>query len=754
MQKVTSTDKAPGDAARKHAASHAPLQEAEGLHRWLRLYEPLIMVSALALGGLYWFYRAPAALLIASVVGFIVIPLTRYAAVQLRRGDMDRAILLISSGLWILAFSAAFLGKLFFAIALLVSVGGIIIAVPFAGRQANIRAIICSMSVSSLAALLSMGEPIVSYAPLPEILVQGLLAFYALAILALYAQVAWEANVRLRETMTDMREANRALAESERDLERKVEERTADLSQSQRDLALSRDEALAANRAKSVFLASMSHELRTPLNAVIGYAELLAEEAEDAGHDNYLKDLGRILDSGQHLLRLINDVLDLSKIEAGKIELFAESINVAALVTQVADAVKPLISTNDNQLEILEMDDTVIMYSDVTRIRQILFNLLSNAAKFTTRGSIQLGSLCNRELGTVTFTVADNGIGMTDKQIEGIFDSFSQADASTTRDYGGTGLGLTITRRFCRMLGGEVSVTSEPGKGAKFRVVLPINLPDKALPQPPESAVSTASTAPVNNNFQRRDSKALVLIVDDDPAACDLMSRYLVKEGYAVVTANCGEDCLRLAEELRPDVITLDVQMPEMDGWTVLSRLKSSKELGAIPVVLVTILDESNLGYTLGAADYVNKPVDRDALAALLRRYVDTATSNAVLIIDDHDETRALLRRNVENAGFRAVEAADGLEGLERLNEVEPAIILLDLMMPRMNGFEFLEALRGQVRWRSIPVIVITSKDLSQEEWRELNQVAQKVLRKGSYSISELAAEIKMLTTAPNAHNT
>jgi signal transduction histidine kinase/CheY-like chemotaxis protein len=751
---VTSTDKAPVDAARKHAASHAPLQESDGLRRWLRLYEPLIIVSAPALGGLYWFYQAPAALLIASVMGFIVIPLTRYAAVQLRRGNMDRAILSISAGLWILALSMTFLGKLLFPAALLISVGGIIIAVPFAGRQANIRAIVCSMSVSSVAALMSMREPIVSYEPIPDILLQGLLGVYALVILALYAQVAWEANVRLRETMTDMREANRALVESERNLERKVEERTADLSQSQRDLALSRDEALAANRAKSVFLASMSHELRTPLNAVIGYAELLAEEAEDAGHDNYLKDLGRILDSGQHLLRLINDVLDLSKIEAGKIELFAESINVAALVTQVADAVKPLISTNDNQLEILEMDETVIMYSDVTRIRQILFNLLSNAAKFTTRGSIQLGSSCNRELGTVTFTVADNGIGMTDKQIEGIFDSFSQADASTTRDYGGTGLGLTITRRFCRMLGGEVSVTSAPGKGAEFCVVLPINLPDKALPQPTESAASKTSTEPVNNNVQRRDGKALVLIVDDDPAACDLMSRYLVKEGYAVVTANRGEECLRLAEELRPDVITLDVQMPEMDGWTVLSRLKSSKELGAIPVVLVTILDESNLGYTLGAADYINKPIDRGALAALLRQYVDTATSNAVLILDDHDETRALLRRNVENAGFRAVEATDGLEGLERLNEVEPAIILLDLMMPRMNGFEFLEALRGQARWRSIPVIVITSKDLSQEEWRKLNQVAQKVLQKGSYSLGELAAEVQMLTTAPNAHNT
>jgi signal transduction histidine kinase/CheY-like chemotaxis protein len=751
---VTSTDKAPVDAARKHAASHAPLQESDGLRRWLRLYEPLIIVSAPALGGLYWFYQAPAALLIASVIGFIVIPLTRYAAVQLRRGNMDRAILSISAGLWILALSMTFLGKLLFPAALLISVGGIIIAVPFAGRQANIRAIVCSISVSSVAALMSMREPIVSYEPIPDILLQGLLGVYALVILALYAQVAWEANVRLRETMTDMREANRALVESERNLERKVEERTADLSQSQRDLALSRDEALAANRAKSVFLASMSHELRTPLNAVIGYAELLAEEAEDAGHDNYLKDLGRILDSGQHLLRLINDVLDLSKIEAGKIELFAESINVAALVTQVADAVKPLISTNDNQLEILEMDETVIMYSDVTRIRQILFNLLSNAAKFTTRGSIQLGSSCNRELGTVTFTVADNGIGMTDKQIEGIFDSFSQADASTTRDYGGTGLGLTITRRFCRMLGGEVSVTSAPGKGAEFCVVLPINLPDKALPQPTESAASKTSTEPVNNNVQRRDGKALVLIVDDDPAACDLMSRYLVKEGFAVVTANRGEECLRLAEELRPDVITLDVQMPEMDGWTVLSRLKSSKELGAIPVVLVTILDESNLGYTLGAADYINKPIDRGALAALLRQYVDTATSNAVLILDDHDETRALLRRNVENAGFRAVEATDGLEGLERLNEVEPAIILLDLMMPRMNGFEFLEALRGQARWRSIPVIVITSKDLSQEEWRKLNQVAQKVLQKGSYSLGELAAEVQMLTTAPNAHNT
>jgi signal transduction histidine kinase/DNA-binding response OmpR family regulator len=733
---VTPADKALQDTEQKQRLSYAPLQETGGLYRWLRFYEPMIVVTTVVIGGMYWFYRAPAALLVCAILAFVVIPLTRYGAVQLARGEMERAISAISIGLWALAFGGAFIGKPFFAVALLISVGGIILAVPFAGRRANVRAVIFSMSVASVAALLSIGEPVVTTYPIPEMFLSAMTAVYALVVLALYAQIAWEANVRLRETMTEMQEANRALAESERDLERKVELRTADLSQSQRDLALARDEALAANRAKSVFLASMSHELRTPLNAVIGYSELLAEEAEDAGHEFYLEDLGRILDSGQHLLRLINDVLDLSKIEAGKIELFAEPINIAALLRQVADAIQPLIGTNDNQLEVLDMDNTLTMHSDVTRIRQILFNLLSNSAKFTSKGSILLSSSYDRDLENVTFTVTDTGIGMTEEQIGGIFEAFSQADASTTRDYGGTGLGLAITKRFCSMLGGDVSVTSEPGKGTEFRVVLPLNLPDKA---PPES------TEPTSDSVQPTAGKALVLVVDDEPTACDLMNRYLVQEGYAVIIATSGEDCLRLAREMRPDVITLDVMMPEMDGWTVLSRLKASKELASIPVVLVTSLDESNLGYTLGAADYINKPVDRGALAALLQRYVDTASSDVVLILEDHIETRMLLRRGVEKAGLRAIEAADGREGLQRLSEVAPAVILMDLMMPGMDGFEFLEELRAQARWRSIPVIVITSKDLSQEEWRQLNQVAQKVMQKGTYSREELSEEIEML---------
>lgn len=723
----------------KPRIAFAPIQETEGLHRWLRLYEPLIIASALATGGTYWLYQAPAAGLMAVILAVLVAPLTRYGAVCLHRGEMERAILIISSGLWLLSFTIAFIGQPFFAVTLLISVGGIIIAVPFAGRKANIRAIFFSMTAAFLAAILSVGEPIVSSEPVPAWLTSTLSSIYAPVILALYALIAWEANVRLRETMTEMHEANHALAESERNLERKVEARTADLSQSQRDLALARDEALAANRAKSVFLASMSHELRTPLNAVIGYAELLSEEAQDAGHDSYDKDLGRILDSGQHLLRLINDILDLSKIEAGKVELFVEPINIATLLEQVSDAIKPLIRTNENQLKVLDTDKTLTMHSDVTRIRQILFNLLSNAAKFTTKGSILLGSSYDQKLGTVTFTVADTGIGMTDLQLEGIFDSFSQADATTTRDYGGTGLGLAITRRFSRMLGGKVSVTSELGTGTEFTVVLPLNMPDTTPAPTPEDTSTSASAGP---------GQPLVLVVDDEPAACELMNRFLVAEGYSVVIANSGEECLRLARTLKPSVITLDVQMPEVDGWTVLSRLKSDRDLARIPVVVVSSLDEPNLGYTLGAADFVSKPIDRGALGALLRRYIDKTSSDTVLILDDHVETRSLLRRGVENAGFQAVEATNGHEGLQYLNEFEPpAIILLDLMMPEMDGFEFLEALRSQPHWRLIPVIVISSKDLSQEEWRLLDQVTEKVLQKGDYSQSELAEQIQQLTS-------
>jgi PAS domain S-box-containing protein len=383
------------------------------------------------------------------------------------------------------------------------------------------------------------------------------------------------------------------------------------------ELLLARREAEAANSAKSQFLASMSHELRTPLNAIIGYSEMLEEEAADSGQAAFVPDLQKIRAAGRHLLSLINDILDLSKIEAGKLELFLETFEVRATVTDVATTVAPLVEKNANRLEIRCADDVGRMHADLTRVRQVLLNLLSNACKFTQRGTIGLSA--ERERGAdgsewLVFQVRDSGIGMTPEQMAKLFEAFSQADASTSRHYGGTGLGLAITRRFCRMMGGEVTVASVAGQGSTFTVRLPASVGE---PRPETAAVEApAPPAPPAGPVS-----GTLLVIDDDPEARALMRRFLGKEGFRIEEAPDGETGLRLARELRPDVITLDVLMPGMDGWAVLGALKGDPELARIPVVLATIVDEEHLGFALGASEYLTKPIDRERLIAVLEKY-------------------------------------------------------------------------------------------------------------------------------------
>ena len=516
-----------------------------------------------------------------------------------------------------------------------------------------------------------------------------------------------------------------------------LKRREAELGELVEQLGLARDEATRATQAKSAFLASMSHELRTPLNAIIGYSEMLHEEAQDLGREDFLPDLRKIREAGKHLLSLINDILDLSKIEAGKMDVLIEDFDVAALIEQVRPVAAPLMAKNGNTLEVRLAPDLGTMRSDQTKIRQTLFNLLSNAAKFTRGGRITLAArrLSSEDGDRLEFRVADTGIGMTPAHLGRLFQAFSQAEASTARDYGGTGLGLAISKHFCRMLGGEITVDSALGEGSTFTVRLPA-----LCPEAKEEAPEPGDT---------RGHLGTVLIVDDEHAVHELLERELGTRGYRVVHASGGREGLRLAREVRPDAITLDILMPDLDGWAVLRELKADPELCDTPVVLVTILGDHDMGFALGAADYLTKPIDPKALVKVLNRYRRSGNDEEpeVLVVDDDAATRGMLRRTLTREGWRVGEAANGRRGIALLERSRPALVLLDLMMPEMDGFQVLEAMRREEAWRDIPVVIITAKDLSREEAEWLKGRAETVLQKGLYDRAELIGLLHRMIT-------
>jgi len=500
------------------------------------------------------------------------------------------------------------------------------------------------------------------------------------------------------------------------------------------ELRQAKEAAESASRVKSSFLANMSHELRTPLNAIIGYSEILLEDATDRGDKASMADLEKIQAAGKHLLGLINDILDLSKIEAGRMDVYLEHVFLARLVDEVKTIVEPMMKKNGNTLLIDCPQDIGSLQTDLTKLKQSVINLLSNAAKFTKGGTVTLRLAREKRDGSpwVKFEVADSGIGMTDEQMSRLFQAFTQADSSTTRNFGGTGLGLTITRHFCAMLGGSIEVKSKPGQGSTFTIMLPDRVIQAVADDEPEGDRPAAVSEPSAGDIH-------VLVVDDDPAVHDVLAATLDKEGYRITHAKDGIEALHLMRTNPPDIVTLDVMMPRMDGWSVLGVMKSEPQLAHIPVIMLTIVDHRNLGFSLGASEYMTKPIDRNRLIALIAKFASSKRDGTVLVVDDDSDVRAMVKATIEDVGMQATAVANGQAALDWLaSHPQPVLVLLDLMMPKMDGFEFLERVRQNPRYVDLPIVVLTAKELTASERTYLAERTLLVLSKSAQPISKL----------------
>ena len=487
--------------------------------------------------------------------------------------------------------------------------------------------------------------------------------------------------------------------------------------------------AEAANRAKSSFLANMSHELRTPLNAIIGYSEMLQEEAIEEGKVKQIEDFDKIISSGKHLLSLINDVLDLSKLEAGKIEIYIENVEIKSFIHDIDSIIAPLLKMNHNTFEQHIDSDLPTMYTDITRLRQCLLNLFSNACKFTRNGHVTL--TVKKEGKNILISVSDTGIGMSSDQIAKLFKAFSQADISTTRHYGGTGLGLYLTKQFVEMLDGSIEVESVLGKGSTFTIKLPII-----------SQVESIKKAPLIPEMNKSLEKT-ILIIDENPNTYNELQDGLKGERFEILKAFSREESLKIAREQHPDVITLALDMKLTDGWSIFRDLKADRALSNIPVVLLISPSEKSIHSEINSIDYIHKPINAKELIRKINKLTFKAEKDVILVVDDDKNVREFLCRIIEKDGWKSVQAKNGQEALECISKHIPAIILLDLMMPVMDGFEMINALQIHDTLQKIPLVVITSKDLSRNEREILTKNSRVILQKGANTRQELLKAIR-----------
>ncbi|MDB2599658.1 response regulator [Gammaproteobacteria bacterium] len=500
------------------------------------------------------------------------------------------------------------------------------------------------------------------------------------------------------------------------------------------EMETARDEARDASDQKTKFFANMSHELRTPLNAILGYGEMLYEDCEDLGYDDLLPDLKKITSSGTHLLSLINNILDLSKIEAGKMELFVTSFEIENMVQTIKDVSEPLAAKNDNGF-VINLDGAMgSMSQDETKLRQCLTNFLSNGFKFTKNGTVTLDVKARMEgdVEFVDFAVIDTGAGMSPEGVAKVFEEYTQAERSTSANYGGTGLGLPISKKFAEMMGGDVIVTSEEGVGSVFTMSVPRECPEYS-----EDEVE-------GNVINLDDQDNLVVLVDDDVAMHDLIKRTISKLNLTLLGATNSEKGMELIREVKPKLILLDVLMPGRDGWSLLKECKTDKDLKDIPVIMISQLNQSNLASSLGANDYLTKPIDRTHFINTLKRILGGDTQNQkVLVIDDDKDVRELLSRLLKDAGYRPIDARDGKEGLERTKD-EPALIILDLEMPRMDGFEFLDNyIKDVPEEKRAPVLVFSGKDLTDVQEDLLKERVIGLVKKDDVSMDNLSKMIQ-----------
>lgn len=541
----------------------------------------------------------------------------------------------------------------------------------------------------------------------------------------------------------------------------RLKQRDEDVAEEHRTAQLALEEKLeaeAANYEKSQFLANMSHELRTPLNAIIGYSEMLYEEAEEKKDFAQTKDLSRIRTAGRHLLSLINDVLDLSRIELGKTELYLEDADLSELIGEVVDTIQPLIVTNNNNLVVNCDAGLGSIHVDTSKFRQTLINIVGNAAKFTRDGIITL--TVNRETapgsgvetGWIVVRVKDTGIGISKEQQKKLFTAFTQADESTTRVFGGTGLGLAISRNICRLMGGDITVNSQIEKGSEFCVRIPSRVTNaekninneaaKGRPQGDEKKRTKNNPVEIN---ERRNRASKILVIDDDVSVVDLLKRTLGQDGFQVEGITHGDDGLNKARKIMPDLILLDILIPDVSGWSILAQLKKDPAVAHIPVIMHSALDDRNTAFALGASDYLFKPASHAALSEIVLKNLRGKNIVNILVIEDDEGERHLMRMAFEREGWDVAEENDVELGLVRVEKNNPSAIILGLNIRKMDGVRFLTQLGNKEGCRNIPVLALISNSLPDDEKKELLKKVDLLVEKGPRSIDNILARLKVL---------